>query len=104
MSDFYEDEEFDDDEDFEEITQCITLADDTGREFSFEILGDVELYNRHFSVLLPFEDEDGEVVILELIPDENSEEGAYISVGDENLLDEVFAKFKNDYNGEYEFE
>ncbi|MDE5582346.1 MAG: DUF1292 domain-containing protein [Ruminococcus sp.] len=99
MSDFIENEE-----EYEENENYITLIDDNGEEISFEVLGTVEYKERVFAVLLPFDDEDGEVIILEIVPDDESEEGAFISVDDEELLNAVFEQFKNDYTGEYDFE
>jgi uncharacterized protein YrzB (UPF0473 family) len=82
----------------------ITLTDDDGNEVSFEIIGTVEYKEHLYAVLLPFDDEDDEVVILEVIPGDTPEEDDFVSVDDENLLGEVFEEFKKNYDGEYEFE
>lgn len=88
----------------EEIENYITLTDDDGNEVSFEIIGTVEYKEHIYVVLLPFDDEDDEVVILEVIPGETPEEDDFVSVNDDVLLGEVFEEFKKNYDGEYEFE
>ncbi len=98
MSDFIENEEVE-----EENENYITLTDDNGDEVSFEVIGEVEYQERYFVVLLPFDDEDDGVVILEIMPSDD-ENGEFLSIDDEELLQTVFEKFKKDYSGEYEFE
>lgn len=91
MSDFdKEPEEFDG----EENENYITLTDDDGNDISFEVLDTIEYKERLFAVLLPFEDEDDEVVILEVIPGESPEFDDFITVDDEVLLNEVFEEFQ----------
>ncbi len=91
MSDLNE-KEFDElDEDNENY---ITLTDDDGKDISFEILDTIEYKERIFAVLLPFEDTDDEVVILEVIPAEDPEYDDFVSVDDEELLEAVFAEFQ----------
>lgn len=84
--------------------EYITLIDDNGEEVSFELLDIVEYKERSFGVLLPFDEEDDGVVILELIPTDDPEYDDFVSVEDDALLNEVFEKFKKNYQGEYEFE
>ena len=91
MSDFdKEPEEFDG----EENENYITLTDDDGNDISFEVLDTIEYKERLFAVLLPFEDEDDEVVILEVSPGESPEFDDFITVDDEALLNEVFEEFQ----------
>ena len=80
-------------EELEENENYITLTDDDGNEVSFEILDTVEYKERVFAVLLPFDEDDDGIVILEIIESE-----------DEALLEEVYTEFKKNYKGEYEFE
>jgi len=103
MSDI-KDKELDELESEEEIENYITLTDDDGNDVSFEILGTVEYEDHLYGVLLPFEDEDDEVVILEIIPGETPDEDDFVSVDNDELLGKVFEEFKKDYDGEYEFE
>ena len=88
----------------EEIENYITLTDDNGEDISFEILDEIELNGRIFAVLIPFDDENGDVIILEIIPSDNSEDDEYISVEDEELLNAVFEEFKIRNADEIDFE
>jgi uncharacterized protein YrzB (UPF0473 family) len=103
MSDMNE-KELDELEEEDEIENYITLTDDDGNDVSFEIIGNVEYKDHLYAVLLPFDDEDDEVVILEVIPGETPEEDDFVSVDDDELLGKVFEEFKKNYDGEYEFE
>ncbi len=78
----------------EENENYITLTDDDGNDISFEVLDTIEYKDRLFAVLLPFEDEDDEVVILEIIPGEDPEMDDFVTVDDEDLLNEVFEEFQ----------
>lgn len=98
MSDFIENEEMEENENY------ITLTDDDGNEVSFEVIGEVEYQERYFAVMIPFEEEDDGVVILEIMPSDDEEMGEFLSIEDEELLQAVFEKFKSEYKGEYEFE
>lgn len=71
----------------------ITLTDDNGEEVSFEVLDVIDYKEREFAVLLPFEDTEDEVVILEVIPGEEEETDEFVSVEDDGLLNEVFEEF-----------
>lgn len=98
MSDFIENEEMEENENY------ITLTDDDGNEVSFEVIGEVKYKERYFAVLLPFDEDDDGVVILEIMPSDDEEMGEFLSIDDEKLLNEVFEKFKSEYEGGYEFE
>lgn len=88
----------------EENENYITLVDDNGKEVSFEIIGTLEYLERWFAVLIPFDEEDDGVVILEMIATDDPDYDEFVGIDDENLLNEVFNEFKKSYNGEYEFE
>ena len=93
----------------EELDNVIILNDEEGNEVKFEFLDLVELDEEEYVVLLPIaeneEDEgDGEVVILKLEDsDEDSEEESYVGVEDEEILNKVFAIFKEKYKDEFNF-
>ncbi len=91
-------------EELEENENYITLTDDNGNEVSFEILDTVEYNERLFAVLLPFDEEDDGIVILEIIEGEDEEFDHFVAVEDDVLLEEVYTEFKKHYKGEYEFE
>ena len=93
------------DEDFSNI---IVLNDENGNEVQFEFLDLIEYESEQFVVLLPVledgEEDDGEVVILKVDDSEESEdEESYVSVDDENVLNEVFAIFKDKFKEEFNF-
>jgi len=92
------------DMDEEAVESYITLTDDDGKDVSFEIIGDVSYQGHLYAVMIPFDDEDDEVVILEMIPGEEPDSAEFLSVDDDELLGEVFEEFKKSYDGEYNFE
>ena len=77
----------------EEESNLLSLTDENGQETVFEYLDVIEYQGKEYLILLPVEDEDGQVVILEIEPvDEETEN--YLSVGDEALLNAVYDIFK----------
>lgn len=98
--------EFDKDliENDDDNEECfITLTDDNGDDIHFELLDSFDHNNHSYAVLVPFEDVDDEVVILEVL-ENNSEEPEYISVEDEILLNELFEIFKSRNSDIFDFE
>lgn len=80
-------------EEMEDNGSFITLTDDNGEDISFEVLDVIVYKEREFAVLLPFEDTEEEVVILEVIPSEDEETDEFISVEDDEILNKVFEEF-----------
>ena len=69
----------------------------------FEYLDCIEYQGKEYLVLLPADEEATEVVILEVEPvDEETEN--YLSVGDEGILNAVYAIFKEKYKDVLVFE
>ena len=92
----------------EELDNIIVLNDEEGNEVQFEFLDLVELDEEEYVVLLPVseegEEDEGEVVILKLEDtDEDSDEESYVGVEDEEILNKVFAIFKEKYKDEFNF-
>ena len=92
----------------EELDNIIVLNDENGNEVKFEFLDLVELDEEEYVVLLPVsedgEEDEGEVVILKLEDtDEDAEEESYVGVEDEEILNNVFAIFKEKYKDEFNF-
>jgi len=92
----------------EELDNIIILNDEQGNEVKFEFLDLVELDEEEYVVLLPVseegEEDEGEVVILKLEDtDEDAEEESYVGVEDEEILNKVFAIFKEKYKDEFNF-
>ena len=83
----------------------IELTDEDGETVQFEFCASIEYEGKEYVVLLPMDEDDGEVVILEVKEDEeDSEEVTYIGVDDEDILEAVFELFKKEAADYYDFE
>ena len=92
----------------EELDNIVILNDEDGNEVKFEFLDLIDLEDEEYVVLLPVseegEEDEGEVVILKLEDtDEDSDEESYVGVEDEEILNKVFAIFKEKYKDEFNF-
>jgi uncharacterized protein YrzB (UPF0473 family) len=92
----------------DELDNIVILNDEDGNEVKFEFLDLVELDDEEYVVLLPVteegEEDEGEVVILKIEDtDEDSDEESYVSVEDEDILNEVFRIFKEKFKDEFNF-
>ena len=90
-----------------ENENIIVLTDEDGVDVEFEFCASVMYEGNEYVVLLPTEDDDGEVVILQVIEDENAgedDEATYVGVDDENVLQAVFDLFKEQAGDEFDFE
>ena len=86
----------------EEEVNILTLTDENGNDAEFEYLDCIEYEDKEYLVLIPVEDESGEIVILEIEPvDEETEN--YLAVEDEAVLNAVFDIFKEKYKDVLEF-
>ena len=86
----------------EEEVSIQTLTDENGEDVDFEYMDSIEYEGKEYLVLIPVEDESGEIVILEIEPvDEETEN--YLSVDDEAVLNAVFGIFKEKYKDVLEF-
>ena len=87
----------------EEEEGVLLLTDENGDEIAFEYLDCIEYEGKEYLVLMPMEEDSGEVVILEVEPvDEETEN--YLAVSDEAVLDAVYAIFKDKFQDVLEFE
>ncbi len=93
----------------EELDNIIVLNDENGEEVPFEFLDLIELDGEQYVVLLPAEEDEedledaGEVVILKVEDTDNEEEESYVSVDDEDTLNQVFEIFKEKFKDEFNF-
>ena len=78
----------------DEEVSVLSLTDENGVETVFEYLDCIEYQGKEYLVLMPVEDEEGDIVILEVEPVDDENEN-YISVSDEAVLDAVYAIFKD---------
>lgn len=90
----------------EEMDNVIKLTDETGKDVEFEFLDLIEYNNDEYVVLLPLEtteDNDGEVVILQIVDAGDPDKEEYYSVDDEIVLNAVFYIFKDKFKDAFNF-
>ena len=80
----------------EEESSIITMTDENGEEVEFEYLDSVEYEGKEYLVLIPAEEESNEIVILEVEPVDDELEN-YLAVESEEVLNAVYAIFKDRY-------
>lgn len=81
-------------------TGILTFVDDEGKDVRFEILDVVTLDEKEYLVVLPVDEVDSGVLILE-IKQENGEE-VYDTVTDDAEAERVFNKFQEEYGEDEE--
>lgn len=87
----------------EEEVELLTLTDENGVDVEFEYLDSIDYEGKEYIVLLPADENDNEVLILEVEPvDEETEN--YVSVKDEAVLEAVYAIFKDRFKDILTFE
>ena len=87
----------------EEEASILTLTDENGQDVDFEYLDCIEYEGKEYLVLIPAEEDDGHIVILEIEPIDEENEN-YLSVEDETVLNTVYAMFKEKYQDVLTFE
>lgn len=87
----------------EEEVSILTLTDENGQDTNFEYLDCMTYQGKEYLVLMPTEDESGEIVILEVEPVDEENEN-YLAVEDEAILDTVYGLFKEKYKDVLTFE
>lgn len=81
--------------------EMVSLFDEDGTEIEFELLDVIDYEGESYAVMLP--PEDNEVVIM-LLEELNDEEDVYSPVEDDDTLTAVFELFKEKYKDEFNFE
>ena len=87
----------------EEEVSILTLTDENGQDVDFEYLDCIEYEGKEYLVLIPAEEDDGHIVILEIEPIDEENEN-YLSVEDESVLNTVYEMFKEKYSDVLTFE
>ena len=87
----------------EEESNLLTLTDENGNDANFEYLDVIEYQSKEYLLLLPVDEENAQIVILEIEPVDEENEN-YLSVTDEDLLNEVYGLFKEKYKDILTFE
>ena len=82
----------------EKDDNIVVLVDENGENVEFEHLDTIEMDGSEYVVLLPLEEGNGdgevdEVIILKIERNDDGED-TFITVEDENILNEVFEEFK----------
>lgn len=82
----------------EKDDNIVVLVDENGENVEFEHLDTIEMDGSEYVVLLPLEEgnDDGEVDEVIILKIERNDEGedTFVTIEDENILNEVFEEFK----------
>lgn len=87
----------------EEQEGIITLPNENGEEVEYQFIDSITYENAEYVVLLPVDEEDCEVVILAVEADDDEMEN-YVFVDDKEILEGVYAIFKERFADELDFE
>ncbi len=90
----------------DERDDIVVLIGEDGEEVEFEHLDTIEMNGNEYVILLPLDEQDDEVdevVILKVDHNEDGED-AFITVDDEDELNEVFEEFKERMEEEYDLD
>ncbi len=87
----------------EEEAAILTLTDENGNDQNFEYLDVIEYQGKEYLILMPADEEETNIVILEIEPVDEENEN-YLSIEDENLLNTVYDLFKEKYKDVLTFE
>lgn len=87
----------------EEESGILTLTDEDGQEVDFEYLDSVDYDGKEYLVLMPADQAETQIVILEVEPVDEENEN-YLSVSDGAVLDAVYGIFKERYKDILTFE
>lgn len=85
----------------EEEDNKISLTDENGDEYEFEVLAIIEHEEKEYILLV--QDESNEVIIMEIVPAEDGND-SFLTVEDEDILNAVYDTFKKLYKDEFTFE
>ena len=87
----------------QEETEILTLTDENGNDVDFEYLDCLEYQDKEYLVLMPADEAETQIVILEVEPVDDENEN-YLAVEDEAVLDAVYGMFKDKYKDVLSFE
>ena len=73
----------------QEETEILTLTDENGNDVDFEYLDCLEYQDKEYLVLMPADEAETQIVILEVEPVDDENEN-YLAVEDEAVLDAVY--------------
>ena len=87
----------------EEESSILTLTDENGEDIDFEYLDCLTYQDKENLVLMPADEAETQIVILEVEPVDDENEN-YLAVDDEAVLDAVYGMFKEKYKDVLTFE
>lgn len=87
----------------QEENEILTLTDENGQDVDFEYLDCMEYQGKEYLVLMPADEAETQIVILEVEPVDDDNEN-YLAVEDEAVLDAVYDLFKEKYKDVLTFE
>ena len=90
-------------EEQQEENEILTLTDENGNDVDFEYLDCMEYQGKEYLVLMPADEPETQIVILEVEPVDDELEN-YLAVEDEAVLDAVYDMFKEKYKDVLTFE
>ena len=90
-------------EEQQEENEILTLTDENGNDVDFEYLDCMEYQGKEYLVLMPADEPETQIVILEVEPVDDELEN-YLAVEDEAVLDAVYDMFKEKYKDILTFE
>lgn len=91
-------------ENVEEFDDIITLYDEDNNEVQCEFIDYIEYDGNEYIIMLPLDEptENSEVIILE-VKKLSEDEEEYLTVEDEDVLNDVYDLFKEKYQDEFNF-
>lgn len=90
----------------DERDDIVILVDENGDEVEFEHIDTIDMNDNEYVVLAPLEDEededseDEEVIILKVEHNEDGED-SFVTIDDDDELEEVFNEFQNRMEEEF---
>ena len=87
----------------EEEVEILTLTDENGQDIDFEYLDCLDYEGKEYLILLPVDEDEPQIVILEIEPVDEEHEN-YLAVTDEDTLTAVYGIFKEKYKDILTFE
>ena len=87
----------------EEESSILTLTDENVQDVDFEYLDCLTYQGKEYLILMPADEAETQIVILEVEPVDDENEN-YLAVEDEEILDAVYGMFKEKYKDILTFE
>lgn len=87
----------------EEESEIFTLTNENGQDVDFEYLDCMTYQGKEYLVLMPADDPETQIVILEVEPVDDENEN-YVAVEDNTVLEAVYGMFKEKYKDILTFE